>query len=147
MARYELLVLAISELTKDETQTLEATIEKTITAHGASLLSWDRWGKYRLEYAINKKEYGIYFLARFEVEPSKAQALISALNTLCAVKFIDIVIRHMISALPIKGSLEYKRPESLEEAPSRDVSTFFKDSSVEEIVRPDAESMDDHTNA
>ena len=38
-------------------------------------------------------------------------------------------------------------PESLEEAPSRDVSPFFKDSSVEEIVRPDAESLDDHTNA
>lgn len=147
MARYELLVLAIPELTKDEAQTLEATIEETITDHKATLISWERWGKYRLEFAITKKEYGIYFLARFEVAPAAATALLTALKTLCAVKFIDIVMRHMITHLPSKGSLEYKRPESLEEAPSRDVSTFFKDSSVEEIVRPEAESMDDHTNA
>lgn len=148
MARYELLLLAVPELTKDETQNLETTIEKTITNHGGSVLSWDRWGKYRLEYPIDNKEYGIYFLARFEVEQARVLPLLEALRILCAVKFLDTIMRHMITRLAPNASLEYKRPDSLEDAPSRDVSTFFKDSSVEEIIRPnDMDSIEEHGRA
>ncbi len=120
MSRYEVLFLTVPEITTDETSKFQADFEKLLKEHKSSLLSFERWGKYFLAYPIRKNDYGVYFLARFEVSAEHKKALLDALEMFFAVKNVDLVMRHMVAVLDAEGSLEYQRPESLEEAPARD---------------------------
>lgn len=124
MQRYEALLLAVPEVTADETSTLESQLHDVISKNKGETLSFDRWGKYRLAYAVRKNEYGVYFLARFEIPTKEPAAVIEKLRQLFAVKYNDIVMRHVVARLDNDASLEYKRPESLEETPRRDVDSF-----------------------
>jgi len=118
MLRYETLILTVPEVTADEIKTIEAQFDKTVQASKGSMVSFERWGKYRLAYPVKGNEYGVYFLARFEVEDPKE--ILETVRILCAVKFNDLIMRNMISRLDEKASLAYQRPPSLEEAPARD---------------------------
>ncbi len=117
MIRHEVLVLAIPEITQDESKTIEAQIEQVINAAKASIISFERWGKYRLAYTVNNNEYGIYFLVRFEsIDPRQA---LKGLQTLFTVKLNDLIMRTMFARLDGRTSLAYQRPPSLEEAPTQ----------------------------
>ena len=115
LQRYEALMLAVPELTKDETVLIEKQIDETVRKGAGSVISFERWGKYRLEYPINKNEYGVYLLTRFEI-PAGSEAL-KDLQTVFAIKLNLIVMRNMINVLEPDASLIYQRPKSLEEAP------------------------------
>lgn len=125
MLRYELLLLTVPEITEDEAKHLESQLDRMIKAAKGSLISYERWGKYRLAYAIKKNEYGVYYLVRFEVDADST--LVEDMRTLFAVKFNDLVMRHMMHALDPKGSLAYQRPPSLEETPRREGPMFKED--------------------
>jgi len=115
LQRYEALMLTVPELTKDETVLIEKQIDEAVRKATGSVLSFEPWGKYRLEYPVNKNDYGVYLLARFEV-PRGSEAL-KDLQTMFAIKLNLIVMRHMVHALESTASLAYQRPKSLEEAP------------------------------
>ncbi len=123
MLRYETLILSVPEITTDEISGLQAALEKTAAQYKADIISFERWGKYRLAYPVRKHEYGVYFLTRFEVAEELKDQLLSAVAILFSVKFNELVMRHLISALEAVASLDYQRPESLEEAPAREVET------------------------
>jgi small subunit ribosomal protein S6 len=125
MLRYEILILATPEITQDESKQLESHIDTIIRGAQGTVISFDRWGKYRLAYPVKKNDYGIYYLARFEV--ATAGSLIEDIRMLFKVKLYDIVMRNMITLLDSKDTLEYQRPPSLEEAPARDVASFLND--------------------
>lgn len=114
-ARYEVLILAVPEITQDETKDLEKQLEKVVQKEKGVIISFERWGKYKLAYPVRKKEYGVYFLSRFTI-PKNEITLREITNTL-SVKFDAIVMRSAISTLDATTSLEYQRPRSLEEAP------------------------------
>ncbi len=118
MVRYEALVLAVPTLTQDEAKNIESQISRVVAENKGSMISFERWGKYRLAYPIKKNEYGVYFLARFEAE--KNAAIVSAVKNLMIVKLNDTVMRDMVNVLPATASLAYHRPQSLEEVPSRE---------------------------
>jgi len=123
LRRYEVLLLTVSEITQDEARDLENSLEKLIEKAKGSLISFDRWGKYRLAYAVNNNEYGVYFLMRFEI-PQEI-TLLADLESMLSVKFNDIVIRTMITRLEADAPLTYQRPRSLEEGPiTREPSLF-----------------------
>lgn len=127
MIRYETLFMTVPEITADEAAALEGSFEKLLAEHKASLLSFERWGKYRLAYPVRTNDYGVYFLTRFEIsDAEKSKSLLDAMDTLMSVKYNELVMRHMNTRLGARSSLSYHRPESLEEAPSRDVETFLK---------------------
>lgn len=128
MVRYEALVLTVPEITQDEVKRLETDFDSIVKTAKASTISFDKWGKYRLTYPIKKNDYGVYFLARFETEQAPFPVL-EELKNLFAVKFNDVVMRHMIVALDKNQSLEYERPLSVEEAPAKEASPFVKDRS------------------
>lgn len=130
MLRYETLLLAVPEITADEANTIETQLDKTIQDHKGTMLSFERWGKYSLAYPVRKYDYGVYFLTRFEVGLDTKDALLEALRTLFAVKYNELVMRHVIVRLDSTASLEYNRPESLEEVPTRDVETFLKENKM-----------------
>lgn len=123
MLRYEALMLAVPEITQDETKNIESQIEGVVSAAKGAMLSFERWGKYRLAYPINKNEYGVYFLARFEIADNSTQ-LLQNLQNLFLVKLNDLSMRHVVYRLDPKAPLTYQRPHSLEEAPAK-MEGFF----------------------
>jgi len=125
MFRYEILVLTIPEITKDETSTLEFQVDKLIRGIKGATISFERWGKYRLAYPVKKNDYGVYFLVRFETEEKRS--ISKDLNTLFVVKFSDIVMRNLVSSIGPNQSLDYEKPPSLEDTPRRHISSFIEE--------------------
>jgi len=132
LRRYELLLLTVPEITSDESKNLEKQLNKFVQDYKGSIISFERWGKYRLVYPVKKNDYGVYYLFRFEI-PGETE-LIQDVQTLFKVKLNKIVMRNMFTYLDEKASLAYQRPKSLEEAPTRDVETFLKENKMEGLL-------------
>lgn len=139
--RYEALLLTVPEITADEIKTIEQQFNRTVSDKKGSVVSFERWGKYRLSFPVKKNEYGVYFLARFEGED--IEPAVTEVKTLLDVKLHELVMRSMISRLDAKGSLAYQRPQSLEEAPTREVGSFMKESKAEGMNDSDDEGQED----
>ncbi len=122
MARYEILLLAVPEIAADDASTVESQLHSAITAQKGDVLSFERWGKYRLAYQIQKNDYGVYFLARFILPQADLGLALEDIHRLFRVKYRDLIMRYIITELPTEKSLEYRRPESLEETPRREAS-------------------------
>lgn len=134
LRRYEALMLTIPEITQDEAKFVESSLDTVAKAAKGSMISLERWGKFRLAYPVNKSEYGVYFLARFEAPAGSS--ITQELQSLFAIKLHEIVIRNKVARLSDTGSLEYNRPKSLEEMPSsRDVEKFLKDNKMTGLLR------------
>lgn len=125
MNRYEVLILTIPEITKDEELSIERGIEKALNDKKGSLISFERWGKYQLAFPVKSHEYGVYFLARFEFAGT-GNAVLEEVKSLFQIKFNDYVMRHVVTALKPGQSLEYRKPQSLEDAPKKHVGLFDK---------------------
>lgn len=125
MITYEVLILTVPTITQDEAKNLEAQCERVIKENKGNMISFERWGKYRLAYSVKKNDYGVYFLVRFESE--EPGVIVEAIKTLMAVRLNDLVMRHMATLLDPKRSLVYQRPQSLEETPTREVGGFMSD--------------------
>lgn len=125
MARYEILLLTIPEITEDEIKNVESQIQGVLRAAKGTFISFERWGKFRLAYPVKKNEYGVYFLVRFELL-GEANDILKEIKNLIDVKFYDIIMRSMVSVLDPKQSLVYQRPTSLEEAPRREAGSFLR---------------------
>ncbi len=121
-ARYEILLLAVPEIAADDAATIESQLHSTVTGQKGDIISFERWGKYRLAYQIRKNDYGVYYLSRFELPEQDLGLALEEVHRLFRVKYRDLVMRYMIAELPYEKSLEYSRPESLEEAPRREAS-------------------------
>lgn len=117
MVRYETLLLAIPEITNEEASKLEAQFIKMINAIKGNLISFERWGKYRLAYPVKKNDYGVYFLTRYELPNDQKNQFFAELKDLFAIKYNDLVMRHVVTALPAGKNIEYQKPRSLEETP------------------------------
>jgi small subunit ribosomal protein S6 len=125
MSKYELLMLAVPEITEDEGKALEKHVEDLVKKSGGSMICFDRWGKYRLAYPVNKNEYGVYFLARFEA-PTNSDAL-KEIKHIFVVKLHTIVMRDMFTVLDAAAGAVYTRPLSLEETPVREAGSFMRE--------------------
>lgn len=134
MIRYETLILTVPEITNDEASSLESQVNQAIKKAQGSILSFERWGKYLLAYPVRKNDYGIYYLVRFEVDRAQAGQLVKDLRAMFALKFPEVVMRSMATVLPEGSSLEYHKPESLEDTPSRDVDTFLRENKMEGLL-------------
>ncbi len=135
MLRYEVLFLTLPEITADERGKIEKGFEELVSQAKGNVISFDRWGKYKLAYPVRDREYGVYFLVRFEVDKANASDLLKAVNLFFAVRNEDIVARHMVSVLDVKRPLEYARPESLEDVPTKDVDTFLKENKMSGLIK------------
>lgn len=130
--RYEVLFLTVPTITSDEASAIETQCAALMKEYHAFLISFERWGKYNLAYDVRKNNYGVYYLVRFEVEDASKKPLLDALKTFFAVKYNELVMRYVITALGENGPLEYRRPESLDNAPSREYAPYQKEASHHE---------------
>jgi len=133
MIRYETLLLTVPEITNTESSTLESYFTKAVEATKGKVISYDRWGKYRLAYPVNKNEYGVYYLARFEVPATEKDTVAGAIKAMCTIKYNTIIMRYMTNVLDAKQTLEYQRPTPLDEAP-RGVDEFLKENKMEGLL-------------
>ena len=129
MNRYEILMLAVPAITGDEATNLEKGLTDIVKKNKGEVLSFERWGKCRLAYPVRKNEYGVYFLTRFDVETDKA--FFEEIKTAFTVRFNDMIMRHVLVRLEPGQTLEYRRPQSVEDAPARDVDSFLRDNNME----------------
>jgi small subunit ribosomal protein S6 len=119
MIRYEGLLLTAPQISDAEISALESSIDKIIQSKQGSMVSFERWGKYKLAYPVQKNEYGVYFLTRFDLSESTSTA-IADMKMLFETKMGGIVMRSLFTRLPEGQPLAYQRPKSLEEAPARE---------------------------
>jgi small subunit ribosomal protein S6 len=129
--RYEVLLLAVPEITADESSQLESQLREVIRENKGSCLSFERWGKFKLAYPVKKNEYGVYFLVRLEAENERIQGLLSQVEALLRLKYNEIVMRYLINKLDSKMSLAYQRPESLEDVPGKVADSLLREHRVE----------------
>jgi ribosomal protein S6 len=134
MLRYEVLILTSPDITSDETSKLEGEVSKLIRKNKGELISFERWGKLLLAYPIKNNDYGVYFLGRFDVEDKQCRELIEEFRALFTVKLPDVVMRFLPTRLDRDVSLDYQRPDSLEDTPSRDVDTFLRENKMEGLL-------------
>jgi small subunit ribosomal protein S6 len=133
MRRYEALLLTVPEITGDEAKSVENEISRLAKGAKGTIISFERWGKYKLAYPVKKNDYGIYFLVRFEIPTGST--VIDEIKSLFAVKLHEVVMRSCFSRLDQDKLLEYQRPKSLEEAPtSHDVDAFLKENKMEGLL-------------
>ena len=135
MLRYEMLFLTVPEITGDEIDSIKSYFQKSVRSAQGDMLSFERWGKYRLAYPVNKNDYGVYFLTRFEVAQENRDALLKDIRGSYIFKFNTLIMKNMICRLDEKASLEYKRPESLEDTP-HDIDSFLKKNDMEGLLKP-----------
>jgi small subunit ribosomal protein S6 len=133
--RYESLLLVVPEITNDESAEIEKSIDKKIQSFKGKLLSYDKWGKYLLAYPIKKNEYGIYFLARFDIPAVHKQETLKELMALFDIKLGNVIMRHVLTKLENDAPLDYKRPQSLDETP-KDVDQFIKKHRMSSFTAP-----------
>src|SRR3990167_9803950 len=134
MFRYEVLFLTVPEITKDESEAIRTHFSKVIRAHKGSLISFDRWGKYRLAYPVNHNDYGVYFLVRFDVDAENKEALLASIKEIFVFKFNTLIPKHIVERLDATAPLEYKRPASLEDNP-QDIDSFLKRNEMEGLIK------------
>lgn len=133
MNRYEILILAVPHMTEDESSAVERGIEKIVkSVPGSTLLSYDKWGKCKLAYAIGDHEYGLYFLARFELTDPKT--VFDEVHALLTTKYNDSVIRMLTKKMAPKEPLVYQRVEVVEEPSTRDVGDFLRRNKMEGLL-------------
>lgn len=134
MLRYEMLFLTVPEITGDEIESIKSYFQKAVRATQGDMISFERWGKYRLAYPVKKNDYGVYFLTRFEVAQEHRDALLKDIRGSYVFKFNHLIMKNMICRLDELASLEYKRPESLEDAP-HDIDSFLKKNDMEGLLK------------
>lgn len=133
--KYEVLVLTVPEITQDEIKQIENDVERVVNGIKGSVISFERWGKFKLVYPVRGNDYGVYFLVRFEIPSTGSGEAVKSVRDLFMVKLNTIVMRHMISRLEDGRPLTYQRPKSLEEMPtSRDMSSFLKENQMEGLL-------------
>ncbi len=115
MKHYETLMLLPVSATTNEIALIEKQFKSLTKAAGGSVTVFDKWGRYRLAYPINKQEYGVYVLARYEVE--EATVFFQKLETFLKVKCVDSVMRYVHVALSAEAfAAPYIKPEAMEGA-------------------------------
>ena len=76
-------------------------------------------------------------MARFE--SASPQTIIEDVKNLLNVKLHEVIMRSIIAKIEDEQSLVYQRPQSLEEAPAREVGSFMKESKSD--MMHDADDM------
>jgi small subunit ribosomal protein S6 len=133
LRRYEALMLAVPEITQDEIKNIESQLDSLVRKVKGTTISFERWGKYKLAYPVKRNDYGVYLLMRFEGEDYTD--LLKDIDTVFKIKLNNVVVRSIISDLPMDTSLVYQRPKSLEEGNSAgESSSFLKDKKVEGLL-------------
>ena len=143
MAIYESVIILDSLLAAKEIDALVEEFSGIITSNGGTIRKVDKWGKKRLAFEINKKQYGFYLAIEFEATGNIPSDLEGNYN------YNDSVLRyltysydkHKLQALEKAAKIEEPVKESaavVAEAPKEEV-VAKAEPEVEKEPEPEAE--------
>ena len=105
MRNYELMVVIDPSSDSEKIDRTVAKIQETITEKGGKIVSVDNWGRRRLAYEIERRQYGFYVLSTFEFDPKEVKDLDRLL------RLNQMVLRHLVVMLDPKiMDVAVKRP-------------------------------------
>ena len=140
MIPYETLILISTETTNDELTIIEKEFERLSSKAKGRIVSFDKWGKYRLSYPVNKSDYGIYVLVRYEMASAKISEMLKDLDLFFKIKCDEVVMRHV--TLKIEDVLsEYQKPEAIVTSDVSNFDTFIKENKMEGIIATDVKNV------
>ena len=134
MLRYETLFLGKTEMTEDDISALERVLDKLISSANGRMSSFDKWGKLRLAFPIDKQTHGFYMLARYEVPKTSVAATLTDLDEFLRIKCHELVLRHVNVRLAANAPVDYSRPEALDVARSGSIDAFIKDNKIDNLL-------------
>ena len=116
MPMYETIFILDSLLTPEEIDKMIDRVKEIIESNKGKILTVDKWGKRRLAYEIQKKQYGFYVAVEFESEGEIPNILEREYN------FNDKVLRYLtyrytknkIKARANEMELKKSQPEEVE---------------------------------
>ena len=138
MAIYETVVILDSLLPPKEIDDLVEHFTKVIAEHGGKVRTVDKWGKRRLAYEIQKKQYGFYFAIEFEGDGNIPLVLQSEYN------FNDNVIRYLTYKYDkhkIKSMAE--KPAEKKTIPAEETDEPVKESAKSPEIEDTEEAKDE----
>jgi small subunit ribosomal protein S6 len=100
MRTYELVIVFDSSLEIEQIETDLKKLQDIITRDAGFVRVWERWGKRRLAYEIQRRQYGYYTLVVFDVEAE----LVNELDR--SIRLTPAIIRHMITVVDPKRAPE-----------------------------------------
>ncbi|PCI74261.1 30S ribosomal protein S6 [Candidatus Dependentiae bacterium] len=139
IVRYETLMLTRTEITNEEISMLEKSIEKIVTVADGTMDRFDKWGKYRLAYPVEKHDYGIYILARYTVPSEKIADMVKELAQFFRITCNEIVMRHVNVRLDDSAPDQYAKPDPVDTAGTGSVDAFLKEHKIDSMI-----DLDDH---
>ena len=89
MNMYETIFILDSLLTPEEIDKTVERITTLIESNNGKVVSIDKWGKRRLAYEIEKKQYGFYIAIEFESDGTLPQVLLNEYN------YNDKILRYL----------------------------------------------------
>ena len=157
MQMYETIFILDSLLAPEEIDKIIDRVKEIIEANGGKLLTVDKWGKRRLAYEIQKKQYGFYVAVEFEGEGPIPNSLEREYN------FNDKILRFLtyrytknkIIARAHETELQKEKPviteiQEIEEKGDRKISANKKTDEIQKtkneeshIVKTDDYSFDE----
>ena len=114
MVRYETLMLVRSESTAEERAFLEKSISGLVAQFNGVLNTFDQWGKLRLAYPVEKENYGLYILVRYELKSDVVVKFLKDLSMFFRIKTGEFVFRHTTVRIPAGASATYAHPEPVD---------------------------------
>jgi len=119
MKHYETLMLLPVSATTNDLALIEKQFRALTKAAGGTVATFDKWGRYRLAYPINKQEYGVYILTRYEV--TDVQSFFKKLEAFLKIKCVDTVMRYVhVNLTATQYAEPYIKPEAMENASGRE---------------------------
>ena len=126
MTMYETIFILDSLLTPEEIDKMIDRVKEVIESNGGKMLTVDKWGKRRLAFEIQKKQYGFYVAIEFEAEGNLPLVLQNEYN------YNDKVLRYLtyrytknkLKAREKEQEMKKSAPEGLkidDEAPAEPV--------------------------
>lgn len=110
---YETLFLLPSTTADSDLKVLEDKLTELVGEAKGSLKTFDKWGRYRLAYAVRKNDTGIYVLSRYVVESTTD--FFKAFESYLRVKCTESVLRYVhVSLTEEEYNSPYQRPEPVD---------------------------------
>jgi small subunit ribosomal protein S6 len=140
LKRYETLMLVSTDVTDDELTLIEKNFDLISSNAKGKVSRFDKWGKYRLAYPVNKSAYGVYVLVRFELPKETAPKALPEIETLLKIKCSEIVWRHVTTALRADAPQTYHKPEPVDVARTSNLDSLLKENKMGNLL----DSVDNH---
>lgn len=132
MALYETIFILDSLLPPEEIDKQVETVKGLLESNNCKVIEIDRWGKKRLAYEIQKKQYGYYVAIEFDSDGTALQLLSSEYN------YNDKVLRYLTYRFN-KNKIK-DREKSKAKAAKESKESEQKPETVETKVSPEVET-------